>query len=379
MKALENVNNIESSEYGDFYVIDDTAKEKLGVEGVSQTVLVKINLRKVVSYLGLNYNNTFYWTLDELNEFYNVEYNDKNTENPTLNELEVINISPISWKIKVKDATYKGYTSFQKLLYKEENVQETKEVYYDYVDIKKPGKYIISVVDTAGNTSNSKSVDLKYDYVSDGLLVYYDGENNTGTGHSATATTWRDLSGNNNDATLNGFDNTAESGWHSNYLAFDGKNDFAEKTGIVVDGANGTIEIVGKYLTEGKTDLYMLRSLASGGRTYIKGGYITKGNPTRDINFNTDNLYNLSSRVLKYYTENGTSYTFNYYNMEVSGEPQIYQSIDNGNYISIGSFVNTNWEQGPKMQVNAVRVYNRALTEDEIRQNYEIDKARFGI
>ncbi len=31
------------------------------------------------------------------------------------------------------------------------------------------------------------------------------------------------------------------------------------------------------------------------------------------------------------------------------------------------------------MKVYSVRIYNRCLTEDEIKHNYEIDKARFGI
>ena len=32
-----------------------------------------------------------------------------------------------------------------------------------------------------------------------------------------------------------------------------------------------------------------------------------------------------------------------------------------------------------KQNVNAFRIYNRALTEEEVKQNYQTDKVRFGI
>ena len=223
----------------------------------------------------------------------------------------------------------------------------------------------------------NEASELGDDYIKDGMQVWYDGINNTGSGHSSSTKIWFDLSGNGNDATLHNFDTTPteESGWHSNYLAFDGVDDFAEKTGVTINGANGTIEIVGKYIS----GTYIFRSNSSDLGTYIRGINTTKGSMPTNVDFNTTNYYNLSSRVLKYYTENNTSYTLNYYNMTISGEPQVYQSTNNGDWISMGSFVNANWDQGTKLQVYAVRLYNRGLSEDEIHHNYILDKARYGI
>ncbi|MBR0490631.1 MAG: hypothetical protein IJJ82_01100 [Clostridia bacterium] len=223
----------------------------------------------------------------------------------------------------------------------------------------------------------NEASELGDEYIKDGMQVWYDGINNTGSGHSNSTTTWYDLSGNNNHATIYNIATTptADSGWHSNYLALDGVDDFASKTDILVDGANGTIEMIAKW----NSGLYLFRSDASGNRTYITGKVTTKGNPAVPIVFVTNNFHNLSSRVLKYYTEKETSYTMNYYNMVASGEPQIYQTTNNGNYISIGSFLAHKWEQGSKMQVFAVRVYNRGLSEAEIHHNYILDKARYGI
>jgi hypothetical protein len=39
----------------------------------------------------------------------------------------------------------------------------------------------------------------------------------------------------------------------------------------------------------------------------------------------------------------------------------------------------TSWPQGTVIDLHSVRIYNRALTAEEIAYNYEIDKARFGL
>ena len=46
-----------------------------------------------------------------------------------------------------------------------------------------------------------------------------DGRNNTGNGYNSTVTTWNDLSGNNNNGTING------AIWDDNGLSFDGEDD----------------------------------------------------------------------------------------------------------------------------------------------------------
>ena len=112
----------------------------------------------------------------------------------------------------------------------------------------------------------------KYGYVLDGLELYYDGIDNTGEGvHDNNSTVWKDLSGNNHDGTLNNFGANAISGWHNNYLSFDGVNDwvncgeqnyanvtleatYVDKSGVNKEifgnwdtGGNGLIINKGKY------------------------------------------------------------------------------------------------------------------------------------
>ena len=74
----------DDSDYSDYYILDEEEKETLGVEGVSQIVLVNVKKRKVVSYYGLNYNGDMYYTLDGSDEIYNVEYKEQ-TGVPTFN------------------------------------------------------------------------------------------------------------------------------------------------------------------------------------------------------------------------------------------------------------------------------------------------------
>ena len=93
----------------------------------------------------------------------------------------------------------------------------------------------------------------KYGYVLNGLELYYDGIDNTGTGeHSLTTTTWKDLSGNGNDGKLNSFGNSIISGWGKNYLALDGINDWVN-CGII-NNDYATIEL--GYELKTKDDQY---------------------------------------------------------------------------------------------------------------------------
>ena len=83
-KATQTLEAIEETNHQDFYVLGETEKEKLGIEGVSQIVMVNVRQRKVVSYYGLKFKGNMYYTLDEANEFYNVDYKNKNTANPQI-------------------------------------------------------------------------------------------------------------------------------------------------------------------------------------------------------------------------------------------------------------------------------------------------------
>lgn len=83
-----------------------------------------------------------------------------------------------------------------------------------------------------------KKADVKeiYAYVKDGLQLYLDGEYNENYKHNEAATTWKDLSGNENDGTLNG------GTWNNNFLEFDGVDDWVGITKM--DYSKLTLETV---------------------------------------------------------------------------------------------------------------------------------------
>ena len=63
----------------------------------------------------------------------------------------------------------------------------------------------ITVTGPSATTSTEETSDNEPEYEKVGLLNHYDGINNTGNGHSSTATRWKDLSGNNRDiSTISG-------------------------------------------------------------------------------------------------------------------------------------------------------------------------------
>ncbi|MBO4292940.1 MAG: hypothetical protein J5881_00915 [Clostridia bacterium] len=228
------------------------------------------------------------------------------------------------------------------------------------------------------------------EYVTDGLLAYYDAENNTGTGHSFATTTWKDLSGNNNDATLSGFDGTDASGWHSNYLAFDGQNDYV--TGAFNSNGDITVEFIAKNKNTTNATMFMLNKWDTTQTSYqLWGGSHVRTPRLLVPRTSTETYVELSGGQLGYSgTNNITSYIIskNQNSINTYNNGKVLGQYNNLSFIQRFNFNNTNFTIGrwhtsnayySNQNVYAMRIYNRALTEDEIRQNYEIDKVRFNI
>lgn len=117
------------------------------------------------------------------------------------------------------------------------------------------------------------------------------------------------------------------------------------------------------------------------GRTYIWGGSVVKGSNDVIMNFNRGVNYqeNVASRVLKYYINYQNLPYFNAYFNNNKSQGNSFTGVTDGTYIAIGSFFESSAEQLASIDVYAVRIYNRALTDEEIQRNYEIDQYRFGI
>lgn len=353
-----------------------TDLKQIELENITQDVLINFDTRSVVSLNGISIDGTVYYRLKDIPTYtgQNIEYTDKNTEAPNFE----VKIEPLksSWNMKIQNVQYKGNVYGGTFSYRSgltlEEIENKPWIIFDgqQFEAKDPGIYQIKLVDKAGN----ETIVEQYAYVKNGLYVYYDGENNTGDGHSSTTTIWKDLSGNGNDGSIYGIDANS---WKDDYLYLDGINDYISKNDIIIDGKDGTIELIAHYIS----GPYMFRSNASGARTYIWGHGTMKGNPGVTTEFKKRQGYqeSVASRILKYYTDRkNESYEVAYFNNNKSEEAK-FNGTDNGSFIVIGAFWPTSPDQLASMNTYAIRIYNRALTDEEIKINYQIDKYRFNI
>ena len=194
-------------------------------------------------------------------------------------------------------------------------------------------------------------------YVKRGLVLLYDGYTEPNNNEII------DLSKNGNNGTIVG------ATWVKNYYDLDGTNDYIYRY-MSINGSSATIEICAEYISGN----YMLATDAIN-KNYIFNNSYTKGE--NNINFaNYDNPF--ATRTIKYYNNNGNA-TFNgYYNSNASTEASS-TGISNGSYLAIGSYYASSASNVSKQKVYSVRVYDVALTDEEIKQNYLVDKYRFGV
>lgn len=231
------------------------------------------------------------------------------------------------------------------------------------------------------------------DYVQDGLYYQLDGIENAGRGvHSATATTWTDLTGNGRDAKfLN-----AASGlvWQDDAAYLYGKtHDGMAKIAGLPSMTAFTFEIVSRcdlqdeYARLFDNEAYYANnpgkrfaglfgtvaypnnmSFICGDDADLNYTEIPKGTLKRAIsltpNENSSNIIGLAAYLDGEYKQ--TLY------------PGKYWAKSTTNYIDVANRSN-NPNRGSDMAVFAIRCYNRILTDAEIAHNYAIDKVRFNL
>ena len=178
-----------ASNHAHYYLLQKDQKEALGIDnnGVTQDVLVSVIDRKVVSYLGMKYKDRMYYTLEDLGEYYNVEYKTPTTESPTF-ELEGFRQDDQkSAKISLKITYNAQYVNKGTIYYGIIKDGSTTATSYnstnnDYFIITENGTYDIYVVDAAGNASSHVtkyfSKDANSPKLTDGMIpIKWNGTN----------------------------------------------------------------------------------------------------------------------------------------------------------------------------------------------------------
>lgn len=381
---LKKDEEIDISEYR--YWSNQTIKD-LGIEGVEQEFFVNLEKRSVVSCQGLEYEGKVYYTLSQLpNGLYNVEYTEtkENKQEPTFNvKIETINSS--KWRITVSDIQYTGYINKWQIRYKLEEEETWKETENLSFIVNQKGFYKIKIVNNEIESQEKEVIAIE-DYTKEGLVLHYDGMNNTGEGedkHSSTTIIWKDLSGNGNDGILSGFEQTEESGWKEKGLKLDGVNDIVKtnekfdfstfQAGVPFSyGATVTVKDVSQNWYGIMTNMTawgqggfniqygVAQKIAIGMGEYLNSTTL----PMKDTTYNIYGVYD--GNIMKLYV-NGKLENSMTYDIKAGSKD-----------ITIGYFYD-DLSLPMNGEILNVKVYNKALTEEEITKNFNIDKLRFEL
>lgn len=240
--------------------------------------------------------------------------------------------------------------------------------------VSKKGEYTINYNEILGWEDN---------YAKKQLILHLDGINNTGYGdenHSGTTDSWKNLTRGGKDGTIKG------AIWNKDNLSFDGQDDWVE-LGQYVDKNAITVETTVMLKSIQTGNACILGNWESGGF----GIYLNNGRAVADIwmihgykqvkaneALKTNQIYTISE------TYNGESLKL-YINGELkasepatgkignpeSKAPMVIGGNPSGNGVVINERANIN--------MYSARIYDRALTEDEIKNNYEVDRIRFNF
>jgi len=222
--------------------------------------------------------------------------------------------------------------------------------------------------------------------VTDGLVLCLDAANRKS--YPGSGTSWTDLSGNGNNGTLvNGVGYSSNNGGS---LVFDGANDYVDTTftdNIVISGftysfwfygTKSTIHFPAQFFVSADSNTVFRIERFSSGNNTIEFGHSPNGgsigaNELRSNNF-PNNIWTYCTLVydgsVKYIYKNG--------NLDVASSSGQVLTHYSGAFLRIGARQN-----GVLLPFQGnmpiIQLYNRALTAQEIQQNYNALKGRYGL
>lgn len=280
--------------------------------------------------------------------------------------VKIQNISKEDRKIKTKKFANIYISEEEVKEYFKNNGIEVKDNIIN-IDNSFAGNITVYIEDKSGNYHieyirlNENNI---MDYVSNGLVLLLDGVKNTRNGHSTSSSIWEDLSGNNNDLTL---ENVVI---NSNNMYLNGNDSkmYSEKALDVV-----SVEIVLEL--EEKNEYVYIASFGNNLKCMAWSPVKDKGFSLGHVNkgYLVENLYKKNSISVQYDPD------LMYLNSERLTNNLASESwaLPSSYPIAFCFYGNNNYRM--KGKIYSIRIYNRALTEEEIKHNYIVDKARYGI
>jgi len=193
--------------------------------------------------------------------------------------------------------------------------------------------------------------------------------------------TWSDLSGNNNTATLasssiSGSVPTFPSA-NNRVLQFDGTSSYARVDSNILQDSGGTINMW--VYPIGTSAGYILAAFGTNSdRFYIyrfDGAFsFTRGNPGVSHGKESSPSGVWYNVALTWDSSSFSSYVNGIYNTS-----SIYAASGSTSLFTIGAYTSPLGSQGFNGNIGFTQIYNRALTQQEVLQNYNALKSRFGL
>ena len=226
------------------------------------------------------------------------------------------------------------------------------------------------------------------DYVQDGLIAMWDGIENAGWGvHDASAATWKDLTGNGYDISVNNSIFT----WTQNSIKPLSTSNFVPLSSPsgAYSAERGTIEAIFRISSVGSSSFGRVWSSNSNGSNYrlallisnvalsvaIQCGSIG-GSKFAETGIATIDVGSIVSASFYRDSTSNMGITVNRTNYVLSGFSSVYNA--QGSMCIFGDNAQT---AGNNVfgDIYSIRSYSRALTAAEVAANYAVDAARFGL
>lgn len=211
---------------------------------------------------------------------------------------------------------------------------------------------------------------------------------------STNITYWSDLTGEGNNGSLLSFDGTSGSGWTGTGLAFDGVDDIVRFPGnissgdftvemyIKIDASQVSGKVYGRLLAEDEKTGFPSMCLCSNDGNVADHRISVCGNGKVDHNLTNPYETKIMGKlcqvdyVFKAKEQGGgTVYIYvNGVNTSYTNVPNTSKSISEA---SIGNRIKDN-TRALKATYHSFIIYDKALSEDEMKENLEINESRFG-
>lgn len=202
-----------------------------------------------------------------------------------------------------------------------------------------------------------------------GLVVYLDAGNTSS--YPGTGTVWTDLSGSGNNGTL--VNGPTYSSANSGVIVLDGSNDYID-VGINMSSTNYTVMGAARYVTIGgrtfsaKNNNWLMGHWINSTENYYAEGWVTSsgGTGASDTNWR---IYAATGNI------SADSYSM-FTNGVLTAGPNT-GGVAGPNQFSIGSYAASS--EFSNSQIGFFLVYNRVLAVEEIQQNFNFFRGRYGL